>query len=181
MKCIVFRCQKHVGSPLLARTRGLRPPALDLCPEHQREYNKAFDVHFAPYLAPGARQKLARAMGRVTLADAAIAEALSAWRLRSWQSHWLQQVDLELLYHSDPPPERPSAPEVKPRAQEPLPLAATKVGQAVLAKRAAEEALLEQRLKAEVKEFAKGQRQVLELELKTKRAAEEVARKKAKA
>jgi hypothetical protein len=75
------------------------------------------------------------------------------------------------------PTPRPSYPGY-PQKRAELPEHATREGQARIAKREAEQQLLEQRLAAETAEFHRGQRMVLELELKTKRATE--AMRKAK-
>jgi hypothetical protein len=113
------------------------------------------------------------------------AKSMSAPHAATFISTWVQMVDAELLNSgvgaqsfdgvwvpegTEPP--RPSYPGYTPRKAGPLPEHATRAGQAAIAKRAAERDLLERKLAAETADFNRGQRQVLELELKTKRAAE---------
>jgi hypothetical protein len=114
---------------------------------------------------------------------------MSAPHAVTFMSTWIQMVDAELLNSgvgaqkgvmsvdgvwvpegTEAP--RPSYPGYTPRKAGPLPEHATKAGQAAIAKRQAEQELLERKLAAETAEFNRGQRQVLELELKTRRAAE---------
>jgi hypothetical protein len=122
-------------------------------------------------------------------------QALGPAQQRSWQATWLQMVDLELLnvgigaqrgdwkmidgvdvwvpIGTEPRPSQPASyPHYSARPPGPLPEHATKAGQAAIAKRLAEQELLERKLAAEISDFSRGQRQVLELELKVKRATE---------
>lgn len=142
---------------------------------------------------------------RHPVARARAAEVVQAWatngtaRTKSWVATWVQMVDLELL--NDPSVKKvlgaqkvklsesgewvpddgakPSSfPAYAKKKEGPLPEGATRAGQAAIAKRAAEEEALTKKLHADTVEFARGQRQLLEFELKGRRIAEELAVKK---
>lgn len=193
MKCSVFRC------PIEASTAALRPvrsrnaprsppiviPELDLCTDHQKRYQSDYVRHFGPLVDNLARKWMVQRGVAKTRVDDVITELTSEGRMRTWQAHWLQMIDLELqhsgkgLYASEVKEE----PKPKPRPSIPakyalLPEHATPEGQMAIAKRAAEEQLLEQRLARETAEFAAGQRQVLQQELKVRREVEARKRKK---
>lgn len=187
MKCSIPRCAKASEDlpPLLhtmskrydtAQRRAKRvgrflPPELPLCRVHGARQRADFWYHCG---------KLKRALGPA--------------QQRSWQATWIQVIDLELLHSgegaqsqkgdwkmvdgvdvwvpagSEAP--RPSYPGYAVKKADPLPEHATRAGKAAIAKRIAEQELLERRLAAETADFNRGQRQVLELELKVKRETE---------
>lgn len=208
MKCLVPRCKAEAVDPPRDR-KNFQVPPLPLCGEHQKRYRKEYHRHFDPIIRGlSKRWKVGIEVVKGRVHDV-FDESAKASRLMSWQATWVQMVDLELLNSGNalgtqkgrwqtidgeevwvpdgstprPSAPRPSAPpgSVKERYAR-LPEEATDAGKAAIAKRQAEENLLEQRLRHETAEFAKGQRQVLELELKMKREAERRrALKKAKA
>jgi hypothetical protein len=176
------------------------PPELRLCDSHGKRYVKDWRIHFMPVITKLSKKWLVRrgiAQGRTEDVLRALSDEMHT---ASWQATWVQMVDLELLNQGhggqrgrwetvdgaevwvpegEPKP-RPSYPGYPRKAPERLPEAAYPEGQRAIAKRVAEQQLLEQRLAAETEAFQRGQRQVLELELKTKRATEAMRKAKEK-
>lgn len=172
MKCTIPRCGEQ-SEGASERDQKHVPPPLALCTPHQNRYRNDYRLHCSSF-----RQSHTEAQAR------------------SWQATWIQMVDLEMLNVGIGAqrgewatvdgvdvwvPEGTAAPNAsyphyKARKPDPLPEHAYRSGQAAIAKREAEQQLLERKLAAETQEFNRGQRQVLELELKTKRATESRAR-----
>lgn len=207
MKCSVPRCKEEAVVPRKPR-RELTPPELDLCKVHRDRYVRDYRRHFQPMLDALKKKPPQRRVVRGRKPVHAPEALVQAWassssaREQSWLATWLQMIDNEILNNplskffgaekgkwSDDGktwiPEgsaapRPSAyPGYVTKPRDPLPEHATRAGQAAIAKRAAEQDLLERRLAAEIADFQRGQRQVLELELKVKREAELRAAQKA--
>lgn len=191
MSCAVPRCGKDV-SPVVKRKGRLAAPPMDLCAEHRSRYEREYRRHYAQLIAHLERQwKVGRKTARER-ADAVIDALSQLAHVKSWQNTWLQMVDLELLHAGhgggqrvretkdgyvpevDSNAPRPSVTGITPvpAARTALPERATRDGQAAIAKREAEQQLLERRLAADRAEFDRGRRMELELELKTKRAVE---------
>lgn len=191
MKCTVFRCNREPVAPPRPKNGFLQPPRLELCGEHQVRYRKDYTKHFGPLVDRLAKRWMVSRGVAQSRAQAVVDELLSENRVRNWQAHWLQMIDLELLnaghgghrvkwddalgaYVPEGSEPRPSAPSAVREYLKPtqLPEHATREGQVAIQKRAAEEALLESQLKAQTEEFARGQRAVLTQELKVKREVE---------
>lgn len=204
MKCTIFRCSREGVAPPKPKKGLLLPPPLELCGEHQLRYRKEYTQHFKPLVSRLAKRWLTSNGLAQSRAEAVVEELQGLDRLRNWQAHWLQMIDLELLNAGhggqqgdlkvidgqevwvpkgeEPRPSAPSAVReyLKPTT---LPPNATRAGQAQLRRIAAEDALLEQQLRAQTEEFVTGQRAVLTQELKLKREVAlrtAVAAKKAK-
>lgn len=179
MKCSVPRCPEQVVAPSTGRRKGrLVPPALDLCKDHRRRFEREYDHHYAP--AVDELKKRWKSSHKVTQERlAAVCEALvNAGHVKSWMSTWLQMVDLEMLNAGNGTqeglllsPPKPSV-SITPVKRTDLPEHATREGQAAIQKREAEQQLLEKKLAADRAEYERGRRMELELELKTKREAE---------
>lgn len=208
MKCILFRCPREAVAAPAATKKLIRPPLMDLCAEHQRRYQRDYTKHFKPLVMKLAKRWLTGNGVAQSRAEAVVEELQDEGHLKSWQAHWMQMIDLELLNAGHgaggvkgemkvvdgqevwvPQAEiqpRPSAPTHPSAVAEyarktTLPEHATQKGQSAIARRLAEEMLLERRLQAETAEFQRGQRAVLTQELKTKRETELLAAaKKAK-
>mgnify|MGYP001314917146 CR=1 FL=1 len=145
VKCSIPRCGQE--------STEAQKCLLKLCKPHQDRYLKA------------ERRRLSAA------------KSMSAASAVTFVSTWVQMVDLELFNSivappPEPRPSSPSYPGYAPRKIDPLPEQATRAGQVAIAKREAEQQLLERQLAAETADFNRGQRQVLEVELKVRRATE---------
>lgn len=191
MKCAVPRCPIVGVVVPNRRSVDVGPAAPPMCSAHRDRFIRSFRQHFESM-----RSKLTKG-SKHHVVKARAAALIQAWavsnnaKIKSWVATWVQMVDLELLnsgsglgvqkgrlsetgeFVPDGAEVRlPSYPSYAKKKEAPLPEHATRAGQAAITKRVAEQELLERRLAAESADFIKGQRQVLELELKTKRAAE---------
>lgn len=193
MSCAVSRCGKDV-SPVVKRKGRLAAPLINLCGEHRPRYEREYRRHYVQLIAHLERQwKVGRKTARER-ADAVIDALSQLAHVKSWQNTWLMMVDMELLHAGhgggqrvretkegyvpevDPNAPRPSVVGITPvpAMRTPPPESATRAGQAAIAKREAEQQLLERQLAADRAEYDRGRRMELELELKTKRATEQL-------